>query len=134
MSAAATGRIVGHGAGAAERPVTAVSLGCRRLSGARDGERLRLVHDCTGEVRSIALGERVPGSEMLSLHVVEGLFLVLTECGVIALDASGRERWQIGGITWDWRLLAAAGGVIWLADTHDNVLGIDAESGREAGP
>jgi len=75
--------------------------------------------------------ERLRGSEELRLHAIAGGYLVVCENGVAALDEFGRTRWRMDAVTFGWRLLAEADGVLWLSDASGNVLGIDATTGRE---
>ncbi|MBW2229324.1 MAG: hypothetical protein JRG92_06495 [Deltaproteobacteria bacterium] len=102
------------------------------LSGLRDGDHLELVDVEAERTRHVPLCERILGSETLALHFTSGLFVALTENGVVAVEPCGRERWRISEITFGWRLLASDADALWLADVHDNVFAIDPESGEEA--
>jgi hypothetical protein len=102
------------------------------LSGALDADHLELIDIEAGDTRHVPLGERLFGSETLALHCTQGLFVALTENGVVAVEPSGRERWRISETTYGWRLVASDVGLLWIADVHGNVFAIDAVSGEEA--
>lgn len=95
------------------------------------GDRLHLLRLPEATLEPIALGERLPNVEQLDLVTSGELFVAISESGVYALDAEGRERWRIPGTTYDWRYVGDEDGDVWLSDTNGNLLGFDAQSGRE---
>lgn len=102
------------------------------LTGARDADELHLLDVAGRRMRFVPLGERLGGSETLSLHFVEGLFIALTENGIVAIEPDGRERWRIDGTTYGWRLLSFDEGVLWLSDLPGNIFPVDPWTGEEA--
>jgi hypothetical protein len=82
--------------------------------------------------RRIPTVERLPQAEELSLQTAGDLFVLLTENGVIALDAEGRECWRISQTTWGWQLIGSTASELCFSDTNGNVVTVDRTTGLEA--
>jgi hypothetical protein len=84
-----------------------------------------------GRLRRIALGERLPHAEQLDLFAVAGGFLARLEHGLVFVDESGRDRWYVDRVTFDWRFVAERDGALWLVDEGGNLLGFSSDTGLE---
>jgi hypothetical protein len=105
--------------------------GDRVLLGRVRSDRLFLLRLPDAELAPIDLPERLAGAWQLAIVTSGDLFVALTESGVYAIEADGRERWHIAGTTYDWRYVGDQDGDVWLSDTNGNLIGFDAESGEE---
>jgi hypothetical protein len=103
------------------------------LMGGPHADRIHFFDLRAGALYVIPTVERIVGSAELNLVLTKGLMLVMTENGVVAIDSSGQESWRISQTTYLWRFVADTDGLLWFADAHQNLIGIDRTCGEEAG-